>query len=86
MIRLTVRGVGSFHALPQTELDRLKKLLHKLALPQFIDWRIDFKEVWKLCVNSIGQASKNYCIVAAASEGNSKVHKCFKHLKYVYIW
>ena len=24
MIRLTVRGVGSFHALPQTELDRLR--------------------------------------------------------------
>lgn len=72
MIHCTVRGVGSFHALPRAELDKLKMFLYKLALPRFIDRRIDFEEVWKLCINSIGQACKNYRI---AAEGKSKVHK-----------
>ena len=45
MIRCTVRGVGSFHALPRTELDRLKKYLHNLALPRFINRKVDFEEI-----------------------------------------
>ena len=76
MILCTVRGVGSFHALPRTELDKLKSFLCKLALPRFIDRRVEFEEVWKSCINSIGQACKNYRIeAAAAASEKSRVPK-----------
>ena len=77
MIRCTVRGVGSHHALPQPELTKLKKFLCDLSLPRLIDRRVEFEEIWKLCINSIGQACKQYRIdaAAAASGGGKKATK-----------
>ena len=62
MIQCTVRGVGSHHALPKAELTKLKKFLFDIALPRLVDRRVQFEEVWKNCVKSIGQACKQYCI------------------------
>ena len=76
MIKCTVRGVGSHHALPKTELSKLKNLLCDLALPRLVDRRVEFEEIWKNCVNAIGQACKQYRIDAAAAvSGKSKTTK-----------
>ena len=79
MIRCTVRGVGSFHALPRAELDKLKMFLYKLALPRFIDRRIDFEEVWKLCLIS------DRLVRITVLQLRGRVKFINKHLKYVCI-
>lgn len=68
MIRCTVRGVGSYHALPREQLNKLKKFLQDLALPRLVDRKVEFEELWKLCVISIGQACKQYRIAAAGGK------------------
>lgn len=73
MIRCTIRGIGSHHALPCIELDQLKKFLCSLALPRFVKRNVEFEEVWKLCINAIGQACKQYRIDAAATAAGKKV-------------
>ena len=76
MIHCTVRGVGSHHALPRAELDKLKRFLCNLALLRLIDRRVEFEEIWKNCTNLIGQACKQYRIdTAAEASGKHKVNK-----------
>ena len=73
MIHCTVRGVGSHHALPRAELDKLKRFLYNLALPKLIYRRVEFEEASKNCTNSIGQACKQYRIdTAAEASGEHK--------------
>ena len=55
----TFRGVGSYHALPDTEVKKLKEFLRNLTCPGIISSRPDFEILWKKCVESIGQCCKN---------------------------
>ena len=51
----TVRGLGNFHGLPETEL---KQYLMSLCVPRLLTSRIEFEQTWKNCIESIGQACK----------------------------
>ena len=57
----TFRGVGSLPALPETKVDEMKAFLLKLALPHFVNSRVEFEDIWKWCVESIGQSCKSLC-------------------------
>ena len=54
----TFRGVGSYHALPETEVKKLKEFLKNLTLPSIVSSRPDFEILWKKCIESIGQSCK----------------------------
>lgn len=60
MKHCTVRGTSGLHALPEKGLCDLKLFLKKLSLPRFVSNNIDFESIWKSCIESIGQACKNY--------------------------
>ena len=55
----TVRGTGQYHALPETELKRLKEFLLKLSVPRMIPTSVEFEIVWKGCTKAVGQACKS---------------------------
>ena len=57
----TVRGTGSFHALPGEELSKLKMLLFQQSHPRLIGNRVEFENTWTACVEAIGQACKSLC-------------------------
>ena len=59
MALCTVRGTGSFHALPGEELSKLKMLLFQQSHPRLIGSRVEFENTWKACVEAIGQACKS---------------------------
>ena len=59
MALCTVRGTGSFHALPGEELSKLKMLLFQQSHPRLIGNRVEFENTWKACVEAIGQAYKS---------------------------
>lgn len=59
MSHCTFRGIGSYHALPETEVKNLKGFLMKLTLPGIVSSRADFEVLWKRCVESIGQSCKS---------------------------
>lgn len=71
MASCTVRGVGDLPALPKTELDKLKTFLQKLTVPRFVSSRVEYENLWKLCVESINQSCKS--IRKAIKEGKLKV-------------
>ena len=54
----TVRGTGTFHALPKTELGELRSFLYELCYPRLTGTRVEFENVWKACVEAVGQACK----------------------------
>ena len=54
----TFKGVGSCHALPQTEVKSMKEFLLKLTMPGTISSRVEFENVWAKCVESVGQKCK----------------------------
>ena len=54
----TFKGVGSYHALPETETKKLKEFLKMLALPGIVSTAVDFEMLWKKCIESIGQSCK----------------------------
>ena len=54
----TVRGTGSYHALPKTELGKLRSFLYELSYPRLVGTRTDFESLWKSCIESVGQACK----------------------------
>ena len=58
MAACTVRGLGKFHALPKFELKQLKQFLSTLCVPRLLTTQIEFEQIWKNCVESIGQACK----------------------------
>lgn len=58
MCSCTVRGVGELPGLPKSQLESLKNFLQKLSLPRHVATRIEFEQVWKGCIESIGQACK----------------------------
>ena len=50
MSRCTVRGSGSFHALPESELQALKEYLISICIPRFAASKLDFQDIMeKLC-------------------------------------
>jgi len=53
MMKYTVRGTGSYHALPIKELSNLKEFLMKIVVPCYISSRIEFENLWKTCVESL---------------------------------
>ena len=55
MARCTVAGSQELPALPTTELQHLKHMLHTL-FPQYCRSPHEFEPVWNLCINSIGQS------------------------------
>jgi len=59
MSRCTVRGTGSYHALPESELKALKEYVMQLCIPRFAPTKVDFEIIWKGCIESIGQACKS---------------------------
>ena len=58
MAKCTVRGTGSYHALPEEELTEIKGFLFGLCHPRMTTTRCEFENTWKSCVDSIGQACK----------------------------
>ena len=60
MIRCTVRGTGSLHALPPNDLANMKDFLKKVAMPRIVSSTIEFENLWKSCIESVGQACKDY--------------------------
>ena len=54
----TVRGLGNYHALPETELKELKMYLRRLCIPRLVTNHVEFEQTWKVCTESIGQACK----------------------------
>lgn len=58
MVLCTVRGVGSFHALPETELQKLRAFLQNVYVSRQIGTKLEFESVWKNCTEAIGQACK----------------------------
>ena len=55
----TFRGIGSYHALPEAEVKKLKEFIKKLTLPGIVSTNVDFELLWKRCIESIGQSCKN---------------------------
>ena len=55
----TVRGTGIYHALPEKDLADLKKFLHGQCYPRFTATRMEFENIWRACVESVGQACKS---------------------------
>ena len=55
----TVRGTGILHPLPVAELSQLKKFLMDICLPRFTPTKLEFENLWKSCIESIGQACKS---------------------------
>ena len=58
MTRCTVRGTGTYHALPDKELNELKMFLLELCHPRLTGTRVEFENLWKACLESVGQACK----------------------------
>ena len=54
----TFQGVGSYHALPQQEVKKMKDFLYTVSFPSVVSSRIDFEDVWRKCVESVGQKCK----------------------------
>ena len=54
----TFKGVGSYHALPQTEVKDMKAFLFKLTFPNMVSSRVDFEDIWAKCVESVDQKCK----------------------------
>lgn len=54
----TFQGVGSYHALPQDEVKKMKEFLFKISFPAIVSSRIDFEDVWRKCIESVGQKCK----------------------------
>ena len=58
MALCTVRGTGTYHALPENDLSKLKLFLFHQSHPRLTGTRVEFEHTWKACVESIGQACK----------------------------
>lgn len=58
MARCTVRGTGTYHALPQDTLEEMRQFIFRLSFPRHLTSRIEFEDVWRKCVESVGQACK----------------------------
>jgi len=58
MSKCTVRGTRALHALPETELQQMKKFIKELCYPHLVVSIIEFENVWKACVEAVGQACK----------------------------
>ena len=55
----TYRGVGSFPALAGREVKELKAFLRTLCIPQIVTSSVEFEEMYKECVEAVGQACKD---------------------------
>ena len=60
MMKCTVRGTSGLPALPEKQLTNLKQFLYKLSVPRFVSSKVEFENVWKSSIESVGQACKNY--------------------------
>lgn len=54
----TYKGVGSYPALPDSEVKQLKTFLRTLCIPQIVTSGVEFEEMYKDCVEAVGQACK----------------------------
>ena len=54
----TFKGVGSCHALPQTQVKKMKDFLRTFSFPGIISSKVEFENVWSKCVESVGQKCK----------------------------
>ena len=52
----TFRGIGSCHALPETEVKQMKGFLYQLCVPKYVTSKIEFECLYKKCVESVGQS------------------------------
>jgi len=59
MGQCTVQGQRAQPALPQDKLENLKQFVKKLSFPTLFAEETEFDDVWKTCLNSLGQACKN---------------------------
>jgi len=59
MSSCTVRGVGNLPVLPKTELNQLREFMQKIALLRCVSSKIEFKNTWISCLESIEQACKS---------------------------
>ena len=58
MALCTVRGTGTYHALPDKELAQLKTFLYEQCHPRFTSTRVEFENMWRACIESVGQSCK----------------------------
>ena len=56
MVLCTVRGTGTYHALPEEELSKLRGFLYQLCHPRITGTRTEFENLWKSCTEAIGQS------------------------------
>ena len=54
----TFQGVGSYHALPRQEVNKMKEFLYAVSFPSIVTSRFDFEDVWRKCIESVGQKCK----------------------------
>jgi len=54
----TFKGVGSCHALPKTEVKKMKEFLLNLTLPAIVASRVELENIWAKCEESVGQKCK----------------------------
>jgi len=59
MAACTVRGLGSYHALPDSQLKKLKIFLQRVCVPRLMTSHVEFEKTWKDCIESIGQSCKS---------------------------
>ena len=55
----TFRGIGSCHALPEAEVADMKAFLYKLCVPKHVTSKVEFENLYKKCVESVGQSCKS---------------------------
>ena len=59
MSQCTVQGQRAQPALPPDKLESLQQFVKKLSFPTLFAEETEFDDVWKTCLNSLGQACKN---------------------------
>jgi len=54
----TFKGIGSYPALPEAEVKKLKSYLNTLCVPNLVTSKVEFEEIFKGCIDAIGQVCK----------------------------
>ena len=64
----TFKGIGSYPALPEAEVEKMKRYLNTLCVPNLVTSKVEFEEIYKGCVDAVGQACKELRKKRLASE------------------
>ena len=54
----TFKGIGFCPALPEAEVKKLKSYLNTLCVPNLVTSKVEFEEIFKGCIDAIGQVCK----------------------------